>query len=655
MRMAAPLPGLDSSLAFQLARYGFISTVLHLYTKRKVASFSVGLVIFLTLVTIGLLSRQWLSVVAKHAPEPYLDEVFHIPQAQVYCDGKYAVWDDKITTPPGLYALTILSNNILIGFPCSVYYLRLFNVEIISYLALAAIIAKARLEQPVKEVRYSVNAVWTGINVALFPVLFFFSGLYYTDVISTFVVLLAYANHLSRVNSRERSLKNDVSTLFLGLLALCMRQTNIFWVVVYMGGLEVVHSIKSLNPLPVATPAFTTLPDQVRFYAWRYSLGDIHDPSLNLASPIDVVLSAVSISIAALCNLGTIVRQRIWPHLLVLSAFIGFVAWNGGVVLGDKSNHIATLHLAQMLYIWPLFAFFSAPLFIPRLLDLAVHVFNVITGASGSTLVSKGSPTIRSTSKGTNGSSQSIGLKVFNSLGSSHIAHSIIVLAGALVVATLIVRYNTIIHPFTLADNRHYMFYIFRYTILRAQWIRYALVPVYVVCGWMCWAALQGSPLVSVYSQSSPRARQWIQTPFRHPTAVANSSVDPKQHPNASHELSESKGDRAMTPPPTSTVLMLLLASALSLVTAPLVEPRYFILPWVFWRLLVPARPALVLLTPPSYMAVLSQRLIIPALETLWFALVNVATMYVFVAQPFYWRAPDGELLDGGRVQRFMW
>lgn len=632
--------------------------IIHVYAKVRVGSFPIALVIFLSLTAIELLGRQWLSVVTKHAPEPYLDEVFHIPQAQVYCDGKYTIWDDKITTPPGLYALTILSHSLLTGLPCSVYYLRLFNVEIISFLALVATIAKARLEQPGKGVQYSVTALWTGINVALFPVLFFFSGLYYTDVISTFVVLLAYTNHLSRVNSNESSLANDVYTLFLGLLALCMRQTNIFWVVVYMGGLEAVHGVKALNPEPVATPSFSTLSHQVGFYAWRYSLGDIHDPSLNLASPIDLLLCAVSIGIAAFCNLGTIVRQRIWPHLLILGAFVGFVAWNGGVVLGDKSNHVATLHLAQMLYIWPLFAFFSVPLFIPRLLDLAVLAFNIITRIVEQTPASKKSPTTGNKSKRTNEANQSMALKVFNKLGSGHTIHSIIVLAGTLAVATLIVRLNTIIHPFTLADNRHYMFYVFRYTILRSWWIRYALVPIYIVCGWLCWAALQGSPF------SSPRIHQWIQTPFSNPnsTAVANTPADRKfEQTNTSHESSESESGLGLAitaSPPTSTVLILLLSAALSLITAPLVEPRYFILPWVFWRLLVPTRPTLVLPTTPlsnKGSAALSQRLFIPALETLWFALVNVATMYVFVTRPFYWRGPDGELLDGGRVQRFMW
>ena len=33
---------------------------------------------------------------------PFQDEVFHIPQAQKYCDAKWLEWDDKITTPPGL-------------------------------------------------------------------------------------------------------------------------------------------------------------------------------------------------------------------------------------------------------------------------------------------------------------------------------------------------------------------------------------------------------------------------------------------------------------------------------------------------------------------------------------------------------------------------
>lgn len=94
-------------------------------------------------------------------------------------------------------------------------------------------------------------AIQTGLNVALFPVLFFYSGLYYTDVFSTLAVLLAYNHHIGRIGRDRSSLLSDIWTILLGVVALSMRQTNIFWVVVYMGGLEAVHAIKTPPPKPV--------------------------------------------------------------------------------------------------------------------------------------------------------------------------------------------------------------------------------------------------------------------------------------------------------------------------------------------------------------------------------------------------------------------
>ncbi|KAI0006240.1 glycosyltransferase family 59 protein [Xylariaceae sp. FL0662B] len=708
----------DSSFVLQLLRHSLVSTAIHIYNPGPRALLRSITATFVLLLIFSILGRLWLTLVTRHAPEPYLDEVFHIPQAQVYCDGKYGVWDDKITTPPGLYALTILWNK-LSGLSCSVYHLRLFNVDVISYLALVAVISRVRLEQsgpnaPTQRRRYSSYAIGTGANIALFPVLCFFSGLYYTDVISTFVILLAYVNHLGRVSRERTSLLNDFYTLLLGLLALCMRQTNIFWVVVYMGGLEVVHGIKTLHPEPVATPIFSTLSEQLKFYAWRYSLGDIHDPPLNLACPIDLVLCVASVGIAAICYFGTIARRYAWPHRLTLIAFVAFVAWNGGVVLGDKSNHVATLHLAQMLYIWPLFAFFSAPLFIPQLLNLAGQTYYAIFASSlvtSSTLPPKADDTAKvPADKTRRGSDQkTAALRTFNYIGSSHVLHAVLATVSALVLATLIVRFNTIIHPFTLADNRHYMFYVFRHSILRAWWVRYALVPVYIVCAWLCWSCLQGNP-PSLTRQKA----EWINTPFvsicgparatprsqssttkKTTTDTTDAPPPTKAQKTATPSSSSSSSSSTTAPPPTSTVLLLLLSTTLSLTTAPLVEPRYFILPWVFWRLLVPAWAAppttqpddsggveQATPPPPPSKFLLGTRLLSRlgggggggdgdgdgdggnnkkdarlVLETAWFAAVNLATMYVFVARPFYWRALDGSgaLLDGGRVQRFMW
>lgn len=49
----------------------------------------------------------------------------------------------------------------------------------------------------------------------------------------------------------------------------------------------------------------------------------------------DWLLCLLSIAIAAVCNPVKVVRQ-IWPHITILGLFAGFVAWNGGVVLGKS-------------------------------------------------------------------------------------------------------------------------------------------------------------------------------------------------------------------------------------------------------------------------------------------------------------------------------
>lgn len=45
----------------------------------------------------------------------------------------------------------------------------------------------------------------------------------------------------------------------------------------------------------------------------------------------------------------------------------------------------------------------------------------------------------------------------------------------------LIVKWNTLVHPYLLADNRHYIFYIWQRFYHRYNWFRYAMCPVYVL------------------------------------------------------------------------------------------------------------------------------------------------------------------------------
>lgn len=58
------------------------------------------------------------------------------------------------------------------------------------------------------------------------------------------------------------------------------------------------------------------------------------------ADDSDWFLCAVTLAAAAITNPLPVIRQ-IWPHITVLGLFTGFVAWNGGVVLGQFCSTVS--------------------------------------------------------------------------------------------------------------------------------------------------------------------------------------------------------------------------------------------------------------------------------------------------------------------------
>ncbi|KAM3536278.1 hypothetical protein MY4038_000436 [Beauveria bassiana] len=627
--------------------------------------------------------QLWFTLVSLTVPEPYLDEIFHIPQAQKYCEGRFFDWDDKITTPPGLYLFSVAIHRIAttLRIPplnvCDVFSLRLINcagVLGISYLALWCRQAiEARQHEaisslsPARVRAFSQYALHTAINIGLFPLIFFFGGLYYTDVLSTGVVLAAFVNHLSRVGVVHSSVWSDLVTIVLGAAALCMRQTNVFWIVVFLGGLEAVHAVKTLRPDRVNQPVMKTMRERCQYFAWRYSVGDIHDLPTHRAYPDDMVFTVLSIGIAVVRNPLRVTRQ-IWPYVAVLASFAAFVHWNGSVVLGDKSNHVATIHLAQMLYIWPFFAFFSLPLLIPSglsFLDMIVSFFGTAADIAG----------VDDTATKPDTASRAAHISSVDFIYSKVLWPAYLAATGILSLA--VVHFNTVIHPFTLADNRHYMFYVFRHTIRRSSVLRLALVLPYTLCRWMVWDALGGhnswsgeeQPTAFIshpfWTPTSPKVKRQTSTLYsRSPEANSTDESRKASETTLKARLELDSLYLSKKSVSTSTGLIFLLATALSLVTAPLVEPRYFIIPWVMWRLMVPAwrlkdhlrggflegseTAEAVAQWSSSY----DMRLF---LESAWHVLINLATGYVFLYKPYVWKAEDGTVLDGGNLQRFMW
>lgn len=195
------------------------------------------------------------------------------------------------------------------------------------------------------------------------------------------------------------------------------------------------------------------------------------------------------------------------------------------------------------------------------------------------------------------------------------------VFTAFIILAGVVVRFNTIVHPFTLADNRHYMFYVFR-ILLRNAVTKYGAVLVYMVSAWLSINTLgTAEPLQDEINASKDKSQPLVED---------------------------------ITSCRASFLLVWIASTALSVITAPLVEPRYFIIPWLMWRLHVPwynykspnleekqKKKSLVNLVKGH-----DHRL---WLETLWFLAVNAVTGYMFLYRGYSW--PQ----EPGKVQRFMW
>lgn len=260
-----------------------------------------------------------------------------------------------------------------------------------------------------------------------------------------------------------------------------------------------------------------------------------------------------------------------------------------------------------MLYIWIFFIFFSAPLLYPYAIETLLRFRNTVVG----------------------------GYQTTNPKTGKQIQHQVwfkaVLTIGALCITLAIIHFNTIIHPFTLADNRHYVFYAFRYTILRHPLVKYALAPVYLGCAWLTYLGLAGPDRSKSNGTSTSE------------TKSAEKTVSPPQEKPS-----------LLSPPPqqyrtdTSFLIIWLVSTVLSLITAPLVEPRYFIIPWVIWRLHVPALPPKSSQSGFQHWAYAGHdhRL---WLETFWFLAINAVTGWVFLYKGFEW--PQ----EMGLVQRFMW
>ena len=294
-----------------------------------------------------------------------MDEIFHVPQAQAYFKGNYLQWDPMITTPPGLYAISVIL------LKCFRLQDSVFNLRAINLVFALGILVTSR---SICRQSATCGDCWRAFLVALLPNLFIFYGLFYTDAGSVFFVLLAHFAMLK---------KWRISFFAFALLSLTFRQTNIIWTALF--------------------------------------------------SISDGICREIQGDLKLLCMQRSKLSKDLFLMISLLGIFSFFVFFmNGGsIALGDKGSHSVSLHFAQFFYCTTTIFIFCFPLLIPnqwKKPSRAVICF----------------------------------------------------FAVSLLVAFLAVRHGTIVHPYVLADNRHWINFIWR-RFLCKEAIRFALVPLHAL------------------------------------------------------------------------------------------------------------------------------------------------------------------------------
>ncbi|XP_076251757.1 alpha-1,2-glucosyltransferase Alg10 isoform X2 [Rhynchophorus ferrugineus] len=174
----------------------------------------------LVIASVGVYSILSKSVFDKvfHTSHLIVDEEFHIPLGQQYCRFKFDEWDPKVTTLPGLYLITSL----LLG-PlnlCSIYWLRFISL-LFSCLNIILLYAIFSLH-----LKKEWQNILSAITVVLLPPLYFFSHIYYTDIVSlTSILLLIFLNELGF----------HYFAAIAGFFSILCRQTNVIFLAVYAG------------------------------------------------------------------------------------------------------------------------------------------------------------------------------------------------------------------------------------------------------------------------------------------------------------------------------------------------------------------------------------------------------------------------------------
>mmetsp|Transcript_5987 Transcript_5987/g.15927 ORF Transcript_5987/g.15927 Transcript_5987/m.15927 type:complete len:593 (+) Transcript_5987:1098-2876(+) len=474
-----------------------------------------------------------LMMVNSLAPENYMDEPFHVPQTQQFCSGNYGVWDPKITTFPGLYVVSAaimrayawLGNHLRMDpsaayAPCSTASLRAVNTVLwlLCFYVLHAILEQQQqhlqrqhrlqgpngdeVQQHVAErgtpdqvpdrQRHSYSPIqaspsspslrsylrapsspslWAA-TLSLFPLHWSYSVLFYTDV----------GAHLFMLTCLLLSMRQRYGlAAAAGAAAVLFRQTNAVWVAFVLGAaaLRIAQDCKVQQRAsvpqeqkgvedgsPNTSSAQQTVQrpcQQSNQHNQQQQQQQEQEQQLDPAGVVGVCSSLKSVW----CFRGQILRL-LWPLVLVPAAFAAFLVVNKGVAVGDRAAHQPVHHFAQLVY----FGLFSAVLLlVPLIAATWLSTLLHIEPNKESLLAPQKRPSPRLHFP-------------FPWLQLGKLAWlALTLIVTALCLAALHSAPSP--HPYLLADNRHFTFYVWRRLLAYRSWFHAMILAATAAAAWV--------------------------------------------------------------------------------------------------------------------------------------------------------------------------
>ena len=180
-----------------------------------------------------LIHSLWFTAINTSVPEPYLDEIFHVPQAQAYWAGNWTVYDPKITTPPGLYGFSHAINCVLVTAIRHDPVQTTKDLRTTSSIFLVLLYLTLRHFRNMKQRVEETSILTPELNVVLFPLSY---------------VCWAQGQTFSSITAKVFF---RCSYVALGIAAITTRQTNVFWVAIFMGGLQLIRTVSIMTQRPL--------------------------------------------------------------------------------------------------------------------------------------------------------------------------------------------------------------------------------------------------------------------------------------------------------------------------------------------------------------------------------------------------------------------